>query len=67
MAEPGTDQHQCRIAVRECTDDPRSASYLTIQAFNHVVRSDSGPVFKWKIHIGECCLNSIFNFGRGFF
>ena len=45
MAEPGTDQHQGGVAVRECPHHPRPSADLTVQPLDHVVGADAGPVF----------------------
>ena len=43
MAEPGTDQHQGRVAVREGPHHTGAAADLPVQPFNHVVGADPGP------------------------
>ena len=51
MAEPGTDQHQGGVAVRECPHHPRPSADLTVQPLDHVVGTDAGPVFAGKIAV----------------
>ena len=51
MAEPGADQHQGGVAVRECPHHAGSAADLTVQPLDHVVGTDAGPVFAGKIAV----------------
>ena len=51
MTQPGTDQHQCRISIREGTDYPRSAPDLPVQPFDHIVGSDLRPVLRGKVAV----------------
>ena len=51
MAEPGADQHQGGVAVRECPHHPRPSADLTVQPLDHVVGTDAGPVFAGKIAV----------------
>ena len=51
MAEPGADQHQSGVAIRECTNHTGTAADLPVQPFNHVVRADPGPVLVGKITV----------------
>ena len=50
VAQSGTDQHKCRIAVGECADNTRPAPDLTVHALNDVVRSDLCPMLRRKTH-----------------
>ena len=50
MAQPGTDQHEGRVAIRE-GPHPGPAANLPVQPFNHVVSADPGPVLIRKITV----------------
>ena len=60
MAQPGTDQHQSRIAVRETANHTSAAADLPVESFNNVVGTDTGPVFTGKIAVSQRFLNAIF-------
>ena len=57
MAEPGTDQHKCRVAVREAADHTGTAADLPVQPLNDIVSTDTGPVLTGKIAVGQRLLN----------
>lgn len=59
MAKPSADQHQSRVAVRECPHHAGSAADLTVQPLDHVVGTDAGPVFAGKIAVGQSLLNAV--------
>lgn len=59
MAQPGTDQHQCRVTVREATHHASAAAGLPVQQFNHIVGADTRPVLAWEIAVGQRFLNTI--------
>ena len=59
MAEPGADQHQGGVAVRECPYHPRPSADLTVQPLDHVVGTDARPVFAGKIAVGQRLLNAM--------
>ena len=44
MAQPGTDQHQSRVAVRETAYYPSAAADLPVESFNNVIGTDASPV-----------------------
>lgn len=44
MPQPGTDQHQCGIPIRESAHNPRSAPNFPVHALNHIVGSDLRPM-----------------------
>ena len=52
MTQPGTDQHQCRISIREGTDYPRPEPDLPVHPFDHIVGSDLRPVLRGKVAVG---------------
>ena len=59
MAEPGTDQHKCRVAVRETAHHPCPTADLTVQPLDHVVGADAGPMLAGKIAVGQRFLDAI--------
>ena len=59
MAQPGADQHQGGISVRECPYHPRPSADLPVQPLDHVVGADTGPVFAWEIAVGQRLLNAV--------
>ena len=59
MAEPGADQHQSGVAVRERSHHAGSAADLPIQPLDHVVGADARPVFAGKIAVGQRFFNAV--------
>ena len=59
MAEPGADQHQGGISVRECPHHTSASADLTVQPLDHIVGTDAGPVFAGKIAVGQRLLNAM--------
>ena len=59
MAQPGTDQHKCRVAVGEAANHTGAAADLSVQSLNHIIGTDTGPVLTGKIAIGQRFLNAI--------
>ena len=51
MTQPGTDQHECGIAVREAANHTGAAADLPVQPFNDIISTDAGPVFAGKIAV----------------
>ena len=51
MAEPGADQHQGGVAIRECPHHTGAPADLTVQPLDHVVGTDAGSVFAGKIAV----------------
>ena len=51
VAEPGADQHQGGISVRECPHHASAAADLTVQPLDHVVCTDAGPMLTGKIAV----------------
>ena len=45
MAQPGTDQHESRVTVRETANHTGAAADLPVQTFNDIVGADASPVF----------------------
>ena len=44
MAQPGTDQHQSRVAIRKTAHHTSAATDLPVQPFNDIVGADTSPV-----------------------
>ena len=59
VAEPGTDQHQGRVAIGECPHHAGAPADLTVQPLDHVISADAGPMFVGKVTIGQCLLNAV--------
>ena len=67
MAQPGTDQHQGRITVRETVYHPSAAADLPVQPFNDIIGTDAGPMFTGEIAVSQRFLNAILHLLRGLF
>ena len=59
VAEPGADQHQGGVAVRERPHHAGSAADLTVQPLNHVVGADTRPMLAGKVAVGQRLLDAI--------
>ena len=59
VAEPGADQHQGGISVRERPHHPRPSADLTVQPLNHVVGADTRPMLAGKIAVGQRLFNAV--------
>ena len=44
MTQAGTDEHQGRVSVWKAADHACPPPDLTVEPFNHIVRSDPRPV-----------------------
>lgn len=62
MAQPGADQHQGRVTIRETAHYTGAATNLPVHSFNDIVGEDASPVFAGKITVGEHLLNTILLF-----
>ena len=58
MAQPGTDQHKGRVAVRKVAHHT-GASDLPVQSLNHIISTDASPMLPGKIAIGQRLFNAI--------
>ena len=67
MAQPGTDQHKGRVAVREAAHHTGAAADLSVQPLNHIIGTDTGPVLTGKITLGQRFLNAILYLFSSFF
>ena len=59
MAQPGTDQHEGRVAIREATYHTGAAADLPVQPFKDIVGADTGPVLTGKIAVGQRFFNAV--------
>ena len=59
MAQPGTDQHEGGVAVRECPHHAGPAADLTVQPLDHVVGADAGSMLAGKIAVDQSFLNAV--------
>jgi len=62
MAQPGTDQHEGRVTVRETAHHTGAAADLPVQPLNDNVGSDASPVFAGKVTVCQSLLNAIYTF-----
>lgn len=60
IAQPGTNQHEGRVAVRKTTHHTNAAADFPVQSFNGIVGSDMSPLFAGKIAVGQRLLNATF-------
>ena len=67
MAQPGTDQHEGRVAIREATYHTGAAANLPVQPFNDIVGADTSPVLAGKIAVGQRFLYAILHLLGGLF
>ena len=44
MAQPGTDQHEGGIAIREAAHHTGTAADLPVESFNNVIGTDASPI-----------------------
>lgn len=44
MTQSGADQHQGRVAVRECTHHASAAANFPVQPLNHIIGADPRPM-----------------------
>ena len=59
MAEPGADQHQCRVAAAHHSG---AAANLPVEPFNDIISADASPVFAGKVAVSQCLFNPILDF-----
>ena len=60
MAQPGADQHEARVSVREPAHLPGTPADLPLQPLHDIVGPDASPVFTGEIAVGKRLLNAIF-------
>ena len=59
MAQPGADQHEGGVAVRETAHHTGAAADLPVESLNYIVGTDASPVFAGKIAVSQCFLNAM--------
>lgn len=62
VGQPGTGQHESRMAIREAAYHTSAAADLPVQSFNHIIGADSSPVLTGKIAVSQSLLNAILHF-----
>ena len=62
MTQPGSDQHEDRVAIREAPHYTSAEAALPVQPLNDIVGSNTGPAFTWKLSVGQILLNTILYF-----
>ena len=67
MTQPGADQHEGRVTIREAAHHSGAAADFPVEAFNDIIGTDASPVFAGKIAVGKRLLNTIFYFLGGLF
>ena len=65
VAQPGADQHQGGVPVRERPHHPRPTADLTVQPLDHIVGADACPMLAGKIAIGQRLLNAVLDLFGG--
>ena len=60
MAQPGTDQHEGGVAIRERAHHPSTAADFPVEPFYDIIGTDTRPVFAGKIAVGKRFFNAIF-------
>ena len=58
MAQPGTDQYQSRVSVRESTNNTGAAADLPVQPFSDIVGTDTDSVCTGEIAVSQCFLHA---------
>ena len=67
MTQPGTDQHEGRVSVREAAHHPSAPADLPVESLNDIIGTDASPVFAGKIAISKSLLNPILHLLGGLF
>ena len=53
MTQPGANQHEGRVSIREGTYHSGAASDLPVEALNHVIRTDPRPMLRGEVTISQ--------------
>ncbi len=64
MTEPCADKHEGGISVRESPHNPRTATNLSVKAFNDVVGADARPVLIGERRVCQRFFQAILNLFR---
>ena len=59
MAEPGANQHQGGVAIRERSHHEGSTADLPVQPLDYIVGTDARPMLAGKIAVGQRLLNAV--------
>ena len=59
MAQPGADQHEGGVAVRETPHHASAAADFPVEPLNDVIGTDASPVFAGKIAVGKRLLKRL--------
>ena len=51
VPKPGADQHECRVSVWEAADHSGSSADLAVEPFNHIIGTDTSPMFVNMSHV----------------
>ena len=65
MAQPGTDQHEGGVAVRETAHHAGMVADFPVEPLNDVIGTDAGPVFTGEIAVGKRLLKIRYNYDEG--
>lgn len=52
MTQPGTDQHQGRVAIRESSNNLCPGLDFPAQPLNGIVGPDLDPILPWEVTVG---------------
>ena len=67
MAQPGADQHEGRIAVREAANHTGAAADFPVQSLNYIIGPDASPVLAGEIAVSQRFFNAVLHLPGGLF
>ena len=53
MAQPDTDQHEGRVAIRETAHHTGATADLPVQPLNDIIGTDTSPMITGEIAVGQ--------------
>lgn len=56
VTQPGTDQYESRVTIREIRHHTGAMANLPFQPLNQMIGADADSVFAGKIAVGQCFL-----------
>ena len=62
MSQPGADQHQGGVPVRERPHHAGAPADLPVQPLDHIVGADACPMFAGEIAVGQRFFNAVLDF-----
>ena len=65
MAQPGTDQHEGGVAVRETAHHAGMVADFPVEPLNDVIGTDASPVFTGEIAVCKRLLKIRYNYDEG--